>query len=299
MSRPVKRKPSQSHSDKPRTVNSLVTEFLSRQSGLADATLDKHDQALVILKESFGRRSITTLTVADAKALVSSVRNSGLASTTAAKRLQTIKAFGQWLVDAEYLEENPFDPISPGRGKTFDASKEFISITVFNQVLETVKSPEWRTLLVLARYGGLRIPSEIYRLMWIDVKWSTKELAIQKAKTEPRVCPLFAPMERELRALRETLDSLEIETPFVFGRWTLDAKTNLRAGLDRIIKRAGCDPWPRSFHNLRASRCTELIYEKGFTHKEVAKYMGNSPAVIMEHYEVGRQEHLKKILEEE
>lgn len=287
-------------SAKPRTVGSLITEFLSRQTGLSDATIDKHDQALMLLKDSFGRRSIATLTVADAKSLVSSIRNSGLASTTAAKRLQTIKAFGQWLVDAEYLEVNPFAPITPGRGKTFDASKEFISLAVFNKVLETVRNPEWRTLLALARYGGLRIPSEIHRLMWIDVKWSTRELAIQKAKTEPRVCPLFAPMERELRALKESLDAEGIETPFVFGRWhSLDRKSNLRAQLDRIIKRAGCDPWPRSFHNLRASRCTELIYEKGFTHKEVAKYMGNSPAVIMEHYEIERQEHLKKILEEE
>jgi integrase len=281
-------------------VGSLITEFLSRRSGLSDATLDKHDQALTPLKQSHGRRAITSLTVADAKSLVSSIKNSGLASTTSAKRLQTIKAFGQWLVDAEYLPENPFDPIKPGRGKAFEQSREFIPLAVFHRVLETVRNPEWRTLLVLARYGGLRIPSEIHRLMWIDIRWATKEICIQKAKTEPRVCPLFAPIERELRNLRESLEGAGIETPFVFGRWgSLTASSNLRAGLDRIVRRAGCDPWPRSFHNLRASRCTELIYEKGFTHKEVAKYMGNSPAVIMEHYEVERQEHLKKILEEE
>ena len=32
---------------------------------------------------------------------------------------------------------------------------------------------------------------------------------------------------------------------------------NLRTQFERIIKRAGLEPWPRLFHNLRASRETE------------------------------------------
>ena len=37
-----------------------------------------------------------------------------------------------------------------------------------------------------------------------------------------------------------------------------DTNANLRTQLKRIIKRAGLEPWPRLFHNLRATRQTEL-----------------------------------------
>jgi len=36
------------------------------------------------------------------------------------------------------------------------------------------------------------------------------------------------------------------------------ANYNLRTHFERIIGRAGLVPWPRPFHNLRASRQTEL-----------------------------------------
>ena len=39
------------------------------------------------------------------------------------------------------------------------------------------------------------------------------------------------------------------------GDWK---RVNLRTRFAKIIKRAGCDPWPRLWHNLRATRQTEL-----------------------------------------
>lgn len=60
------------------------------------------------------------------------------------------------------------------------------------------------------------------------------------------------------------------------------ANANLRTRLERIIRRAGVEAWPKLFQNLRSSRQSELAQ----THAEwkVCRWMGNSQAVGRRHY---------------
>lgn len=57
---------------------------------------------------------------------------------------------------------------------------------------------------------------------------------------------------------------------------------NLRTQLMRILGRAGLSAWPRLFHNLRASRETELAQD--FPIHVVCKWIGNSVKVAQKHY---------------
>ena len=57
---------------------------------------------------------------------------------------------------------------------------------------------------------------------------------------------------------------------------------NLRTQLMRIIKRAGLPPWPKLFHNLRASRETELAAE--YPIHVACAWIGNSAAIAAKHY---------------
>ena len=50
---------------------------------------------------------------------------------------------------------------------------------------------------------------------------------------------------------------------------------NLRTTFGKILRRAGLEPWPRLFHNLRASRETELV-EK-YPVQVVTSWLGNTP----------------------
>ena len=60
----------------------------------------------------------------------------------------------------------------------------------------------------------------------------------------------------------------------------------------RIIRRAGVQPWPRLFHNLRASRQTELTND--FPSHVVADWLGNSPAIAQRHYLKTTEEHFQR-----
>jgi hypothetical protein len=50
----------------------------------------------------------------------------------------------------------------------------------------------------------------------------------------------------------------------------------------RIIERAGLKPWPRLFHNMRASRQTELTAR--FPLHVVCEWIGNSAPIADKHY---------------
>ncbi len=51
---------------------------------------------------------------------------------------------------------------------------------------------------------------------------------------------------------------------------------------EKIIRRAGLEPWPKPFHAMRASCETELT-EK-FRVQAVAAWLGNSPKIALRHY---------------
>src|SRR4029453_11508119 len=69
------------------------------------------------------------------------------------------------------------------------------------------------------------------------------------------------------------------------------SNANLRTQLKRIIDRAGMKAWPKLFHNLRASRQTELLDR--FPVKAVCTWLGNSQPVALEHYAQVTAEHFR------
>ena len=76
-------------------------------------------------------------------------------------------------------------------------------------------------------------------------------------------------------------EAAEPGTEYVITRYR-DRAINLRTHFMRIIRRAGLTPWPKLWHNLRASRQTELAEE--YPMHVVCQWIGNTGAVAMEHY---------------
>jgi integrase len=65
---------------------------------------------------------------------------------------------------------NPFAHLrTPSEVNT--ARALFVDRSTFQQTLDACPDHEWRLLLALARYGGLRTPSEPLALEWADLNW--------------------------------------------------------------------------------------------------------------------------------
>lgn len=90
------------------------------------------------------------------------------------------------------------------------ARMEFISRETIEKVIAKAADPEWKALIALARYGGLRVPSEPLALRWADIDFEAGRMIVTSPKTSQhkdkgqRVVPLFpgagAPPEDVVRA---------------------------------------------------------------------------------------------------
>ncbi len=85
--------------------------------------------------------------------------------------------------------------------------------------------------------------------------------------------------------VRELLDQAWDEAPdgakHVIRRYC-DSETNLRTRLHNMIRRAGYEPWPKAFINLRASCRTDL--ERLYPKHVCNRWLGHGSAVAERHY---------------
>ena len=172
--------------------------------------------------------------------------------------------------------------------------KFFVTADTARKLLDACPDAEWRLIFALCRYGGLRCPSEVLGLRWGDIDWERSRFTIRSPKTEHhdgkdrRTLPIFPEL---LPHLADAFDRAEPGQQHVVTRCRDDG-VNLRTQLERIIERAGLKPWPKLYHNLRASRQTELAEQ--YPIHVVCAWLGNSTAIAAEHYLQVTEDHYAK-----
>ncbi len=179
------------------------------------------------------------------------------------------------------VASNPFDEIRCG-GQANEKWKQFVSQADTQRLLDACPDAEWRLLVCLSR---LRFPSEIAGLTWPHVSWDAGTLLVHGPKTEhhegqtSRTVPLFPEVRQ---ALMEQFEAALPGETFVISARHRNAGANLRTPLERIIRKAGLKAWPKVWHNMRASRQSELMAEYDLA--TACRWLGNSPTVAARHY---------------
>ena len=189
------------------------------------------------------------------------------------------------------LVENPFSETKVSDRP--NAEREFfVSREVAQKCIDAAPDWQWRLIIALARFGGLRCPSEVLLLRFGDVLIDKERIVIHSPKTansgkSSRVIPLSPELQPYLQ---DAWDNTEEGQEFMITRYR-ERTQNLRTTFQKIIARAGLTNWPKLFQNLRASRQTELA-ERFPTHV-VCGWMGNSPKVAQKHYLQTTDEHFR------
>jgi integrase len=266
------------------TLQGLVDRAKKSRDHVKVSTQAADKQAYDSLLEEFGSgKNLRTITPIAAQEWRESLVKDGLAAATIAKRVIRARALFAQAVRWELVDANPFDDVRAG-SQTNPSRIRFIDATVSAAVLAACPNAEWRGIFSLSRWGGVRMPSEIVNLRWSDVLWDKDRFRVMSPKTEhhdgkqERWVPLFPEVRT---ALMDLFNAAPDGAEFVFDRkWRTAA--NLRTHMTRIIGKAGHSPWPRLFHNLRASRQTEL--SQTFPLYIVCRWLGNSEKVADQHY---------------
>jgi integrase len=190
-----------------------------------------------------------------------------------------------------YFERTNYVPRNPFRyqraGLVANRERDYyVTPDEAARVLDTLPTTEWKALFALARFGGLRVPSEVVGLTWEHVNFEHGLLCVPTPKTaregkNQRLVPLFP----ELRFyLSKLFDEAEPGSIYVFNQLRPllvkpngTRNVNLRTQLIRMIVRAGLKPWPKVWQNLRRACAVDLVQE--YPANLAYEWLGHSEAI--------------------
>ncbi|MEM6855661.1 MAG: tyrosine-type recombinase/integrase, partial [Planctomycetota bacterium] len=276
-------------------LGAFIDGYIRRRVDVKPSTRVTYGRARRYLVGYFGEsRDLRTITAGDADDWRLHLLGRGLADNTVRKSCSIAKQFAQAAVRKKLIEINPFADLA-GSVKANRSRDYFISREEAAAVLDACPDAEWRVMFALARFGGLRTPSETLGLRWSDVEWADESGAGRFRVVSPktahhegkdfRMVPLFPEL---VPHLREAFERAEDGAEFVVSRYR-EHTQNLRTRLHRIIRSAGLDPWPKLWQNLRATRETELA--EHYPAHVVCAWIGNSVQVAAKHYLQVTDEH--------
>ena len=259
----------------------LIKEFFdawAKDKQIATNTRLNRSNAAKKVVEAFGAETpLHAVTPAQAEQFFSDM-SERFAQAHANKLVKCTRQVFNKAVRLKLIQDNPFTHLKIG-DESNSERQAFVDQATIEKVIEAATDNEFRLLIALARYAGLRIPSEIVGLKWGHVNWETGRIEISDVKRKrTRIIPIFAELKPYLEAVwNEAADG----TVFVIPRYQ-SPDQNLRSRLLRTIKRAGITPWPKPWQNLRSSRETELADR--YPIQVVTSWIGNSVSVAHRHY---------------
>ena len=145
----------------------------------------------------------------------------------------------------------------------------------------------------MARYCGIRVPSEMEGLKWDDVLFDQSRLLVTDPKRKrlagmgKRVVPIIPEV---LPRLEEHFDRAEAGEVHVFP--TLRSKAGMSVLLTKRILKAGLEAWTRPWQNLRAGRDTELADR--LPEHVCTAWTGHSSTVANKHYRQVTNDHFER-----
>ncbi len=269
-------------SDEGRLLSPFLDAYIASRSDLKRTTEINYKQTRRLLVEYFGNSKVLkSITAADAERWRRWMLARPLAVATVSKHCKRAKTMLGEAVKDRLLTSSPFAVLKGG--KESNEERHFlVTHEMSKAILGACPDSDWRVVFSLARWGGLRCPSEVLALKWTDVDWDKGRFRIDSPKTGVRYCPLFPEIRDALK------DAFDPEMIYCVNRYR-SGEQNLRTQFGRILKVTNVAPWPKLFVNLRSTRRTEL--QERFPDHVVNRWMGHSGKVAEKHYLQVTEEH--------
>ncbi len=242
-------------------------------------------------------RSVADFTFEDAKQY-RAFHAQTYSEATWGREVKSLKQIFNFAVEElHWIKENPFRKLKGGKQAN---RKKLHEVTAEESaaILEECPSAEMRLVFCLARFGALRIPSELKTMEWNDVNFDRGTLTVNIPKKthkrdeasgnyETRVIPLFPELRHAFTEYFETLP--DGASSLVFPNCPTGQALTSR--FRKILKRAGVPMWEKFFVNMRSTRDTEL--RRRFPEHLVNQWVGHTQAVAEAHYIQNSQQDIE------
>jgi len=262
-----------------KTLIELLKALYESKAHLKKTTQKRYVEHGKMLSSFFGEdKKIAVIVKLDCERLRVALLKTHSACTVS-RGIRCFRTIFKYAVDAEWIAKNPFVGISGSVEVNLDRQVYVDRKTIY-RVMEHCRDDYDRLLLALARFGGLRIPSEVRLLRFSD--FTQNAILIHRdTKTGAREVPLFG-------EIREIFDRIKADfgkdfkpSDLVFIR--LGSVMSIRQRIFSAIRAAGVEQWVKLFVNLRSSCITDMV-ERGYMEKTLDAIFGNSAMVRSRHY---------------
>ena len=264
------------------TVREWLTQYLDDRKG--ELKPESHrklgqtrDKLLAYMDPQTPLRAITTKQAAEWRRWLRDQKLSEAAVKTHSGNAKTIMLEA---VRRKLIEENPFQHLKSG--PTPSQHRRYVDADEIALVIDACPDAEWKLFFGLARYAGLRIPSESHLLTWADVNWERARLTVRSPKTEHHLGheQRYVPITPKLMTLLQDRfdESQEGDSHLV----TIRGQGRIMKQVRAICDRAGVALWARLWQTLRAS--CEKEWAMTFPQYAVSKWIGHSITVSGRHY---------------
>ena len=163
------------------TLGGLLAAFFAGVD-VKPATRVRMKQAEAALVDYFtDARDVATIGEADADEWRASLTKAGYAPATISRTVLYARQVFRWAMRRGMASGNPFAELKAG-AQVNHARAVFVSRESIAKVIDAAPDAEWRLLIALSRFGGLRVPSEALALRWSDVDWEHNRLTVRSPR---------------------------------------------------------------------------------------------------------------------
>lgn len=218
-----------------------------------------------------------------------------LSESTIRKRCACARQFFEHATRLRLVECNPFKSKRIPTSLPKPQQKEFVHPALAHKIMQQLPNWQLRLVFALARWGGVRVPSEPQQLTWADVDWAQMRLTVHSPKTEhhegheKRMIPIF---DELYGPLQDAWDMAEEGQTHILPMLQGKSGAALRKPLLSAIEAAGGDVWPKLWVALRATRDTEL--RETYPVHVVEAWMGHEDRVAKRNYTQVTNEHYQR-----
>ncbi len=263
------------------TLGAFLSDFIEKRAEEKPNTLKNLRQAGKNLVGHFGAdQPLGTITPGMADDWLLYLRSEGFARASIGRAVKYARQFLSAANRAGLVKANPFESLKAPGESNLDRL-HFIDHATSMRVLDACPDDRWRLIFALCRWGGLRCPSELALLTGADLDWGRGRFKVHAPKCEhhegngERFVPIFP-------ELRPWLPSPVRGEGAGLLLPDLESNQALSKAFKAILRRAGIEPWPKPFQNLRSTRETEL--SATYPLHVVCAWIGNTARVAVRHY---------------